>query len=61
MNIAKQLRNKNIAEYLLYMWQTEDILRANHCDIDQLRKNVIAQFPASEQRNRNGGTTTWPT
>ena len=49
MNIAKQLRNKNIAEYLLYMWQTEDILRANHCDIDQLRKNVIAQFPASEQ------------
>ncbi|MBR2242341.1 MAG: DUF4924 family protein, partial [Prevotella sp.] len=28
MYIAKELRKKNIAEYLLYMWQVEDLLRA---------------------------------
>ena len=28
MFTAKQLREENIAEYLLYMWQLEDIFRA---------------------------------
>lgn len=47
--IADQLREKNIAEYLIYMWQTEDLLRANHCDIDQISKNVIAPFGLDEK------------
>ena len=34
MFIARQLQDKNRAEYLLYMWQVEDILRAHQCDID---------------------------
>ena len=29
MKIASQKRKENIAEYLLYMWQIEDIIRAN--------------------------------
>ena len=33
MFIAKQLKEKNIAEYLLYMWQVEDLLRANELDL----------------------------
>ena len=33
MKIAQQLKEKNIAEYLIYMWQVEDLLRANGCDI----------------------------
>ncbi|RKW59613.1 MAG: DUF4924 family protein, partial [Prevotella sp.] len=28
MYIAKQLREKSIAEYILYMWQIEDLIRA---------------------------------
>ena len=28
--IARQLKEKNIAEYLIYMWQEEDLIRANH-------------------------------
>ena len=28
--IAQQLKEKNIAEYLIYMWQEEDLIRANH-------------------------------
>lgn len=44
MFIAEQLRKQNIAEYLLYMWQVEDIIRANGCDMERLRKNYLSQF-----------------
>jgi flagellin-specific chaperone FliS len=41
MYIASQKRKENIAEYLLYMWQIEDIIRANNLDIDKIRATVI--------------------
>ena len=31
MFIANELRKTNIAEYLLYMWQVEDTIRAFDC------------------------------
>ena len=34
MFVASQKRKENIAEYLLYMWQIEDLIRANNLDID---------------------------
>ena len=46
MIIAKRKRKENIAEYLLYMWQIEDIIRANNLDIESIRKNVIDRFDA---------------
>lgn len=49
MKIAQALKGKNIAEYLLYMWQVEDLMRANDCDPDKLKANVIAQFPAEDR------------
>lgn len=49
MKIAKQLKEKNIAEYLIYMWQVEDLLRANGCDLDRLRQNLISHYPAEDQ------------
>lgn len=49
MKIAQTLKEKNIAEYLLYMWQVEDLIRANDCDPDKLKANVIAQFPAEDR------------
>ena len=33
MIVAKQKRKENIAEYLLYMWQVEDLIRANQFDL----------------------------
>lgn len=36
MLIAGELRKSNIAEYLLYMWQVEDLIRANGFDPDRL-------------------------
>ena len=49
MKIAQQLKEKNIAEYLMYMWQVEDMIRANKCDIDEIRRNIISRYPAEEQ------------
>ncbi|MDE5988170.1 MAG: DUF4924 family protein [Duncaniella sp.] len=44
MYIASQKHKENIAEYLLYMWQIEDIIRANRLDIEKIEKNVIDRF-----------------
>ncbi len=41
MYIASSKRKENIAEYLLYMWQIEDIIRANDFDIDKIKQTVI--------------------
>ncbi|MCM1029058.1 MAG: DUF4924 family protein [Pseudoflavonifractor sp.] len=45
MIIASAKRKENIAEYILYMWQVEDIIRANDLDIDKIKANVIDRFP----------------
>jgi len=37
MFIAQKLKQSNIAEYLIYMWQIEDLIRAAECDIDKLK------------------------
>lgn len=44
MLIAKELRKKSIAEYLLYMWQIEDIIRAYQCSLTKIRKEYIDKF-----------------
>ena len=49
MKIAQHLREKNIAEYLIYMWQTEDLIRANGCDLDKVDAQIVSQFPPEEQ------------
>ncbi len=49
MLVASQKRKENIAEYLLYMWQIEDIIRANGLDLDKIRKNVIPLFTADDK------------
>ena len=44
MFIAQELRKKSIAEYLLYMWQIEDIIRAYDCSLTRLRREYIGRF-----------------
>ena len=44
MYIAKKLREESVSEYLLYMWQVEDMIRANGCDIDKLEQTVVAAY-----------------
>lgn len=52
MIIASQKRKENIAEYLLYMWQIEDMIRANGLDIDKIRKNIIDRFDSLTPEQR---------
>lgn len=49
MLIAKQLKKENIAEYLLYMWQIEDLIRANKFDIELIKQNVVDKFNQPEE------------
>ena len=52
MYIASQKRKENIAEYLLYMWQIEDMIRANGLDIEKIRKNVIDRYDLDEAQRK---------
>ncbi len=49
MIIAQQKRKDNIAEYLLYMWQVEDIIRANNFDMENICRTVIASYDQPEE------------
>lgn len=52
MFIASQKRKDNIAEYLLYMWQIEDIIRANGLDIDRITATIINHFGLADEQRR---------
>lgn len=40
MFVSRQLKEKNIAEYLIYMWQIEDLIRANGCDMEKIKSTI---------------------
>lgn len=48
MFIAQQLRKQNIVEYLLYMWQIEDLIRAFEFDMDKVEKHIIAPYQLAD-------------
>jgi len=50
MYISQQLRKENIAEYLLYMWQVEDIIRAYGCSLSRIRREYISRFDYTEEQ-----------
>ena len=51
MYIAEQLKKKNVSEYLLYMWQVEDTLRAYGLDAEKMATEYIPQFKLDDERN----------
>lgn len=50
MFIAQELRKKSIAEYLLYMWQMEDLIRAYGCSLARIRREYIDQFDYTDEQ-----------
>ena len=50
MFIAQELRKKNIAEYLLYMWQVEDTIRAFGCSLGRIRREYVDRFDYSDEQ-----------
>ncbi len=49
MIIAKRLREENIVEYLLYMWQVEDIIRAYDCSLARMKEEYITRFDTTDE------------
>ena len=41
MQIARKTRETNIAEHVLYMFQIEDLIRANNFDIDSITYSIL--------------------
>lgn len=50
MYISQELRKRNIAEYLLYMWQVEDIIRAYGCSLARIRREYIDKFDYTDEQ-----------
>jgi len=44
MLVAHEKLKTNIVEYILYMYHIEDMIRANHFNIEELERNVISKY-----------------
>ena len=53
MFIAQELRKTNIAEYLLYMWQIEDTIRAFGCSLSRIRHEYIDRFDYTDEQKED--------
>ena len=49
MIIAQQKMKENIVEYLLFMWQVEDLIRANRFDLEKIRQTLVNQYDQPEE------------
>ncbi len=52
MLVAQEKRNTNIAEYILYMWQVEDLLRACLFDADLIQEKLVSRFSPDEKTGK---------
>lgn len=50
MFVAKELRKKSIAEYLLYMWQIENIIRVYDCSLSRISREYIDKFGYTDEQ-----------
>ena len=50
MIIADRLRQTNRGEYILYMWQLEDLIRSYGCSFEELEKHYLKGFQLDEER-----------
>lgn len=49
MIVAQTKRRENICEYLLYMWQVEDMIRAVGCSIEGIQQHILPRYEVSEE------------
>ena len=50
MLIAEQKRKESISEYIIFMYQTEDLIRAYNFDLEEIYKYVIQHFPVEDNK-----------
>ena len=49
MLVAKQKRKENIAEYILYMYQIEDLIRAFKLDMNLIQDRLVVNYKVDEK------------
>lgn len=49
MLIAQKKRKENIAEYILYLYQVENLIRAFQLDIDLIWKELVSKYNADDK------------
>lgn len=47
-SIAEKKKSQNIGEYLIYMYQMEDLIRSYQGNMDEIKQYVISHYPVSE-------------
>ena len=52
MYIARQKRKENIAEYILYLWQLEDLLRALQFSPEAIYSQLVARQERTEEEKQ---------
>lgn len=52
MITASAKKRENIAEYVLYMWQIEDLIRAYGLDIDKIKENIVDRHTGISDEQR---------
>jgi len=52
MIIAKEKKASNIIEFVLYMWQIEDLIRSFKFDFDAIDQTIISQFQVDPATNK---------
>ena len=49
MIIAREKRKNNIVEYILYLWQVEDLIRAMQLNLLEIEKKIVSQYEGDEK------------
>jgi hypothetical protein len=50
MIVAQEKRKTNISEYIIYMWQIEDMIRALKFDMDRIQEVLINHYNVEEKQ-----------
>ena len=46
--IAERKKSQNIGEYLVYMYQMEDLIRSYQGNMEEIGQYVVSHYPVSE-------------
>lgn len=48
MFVAQKKRKESIVEYVLYMWNVEDLIRANGLDMKRIDETIVAKYDVDD-------------
>lgn len=51
-SVAENKKSQNIAEYIIYMYQMEDLIRSYQGNPEEIKKYVVEKYPVSEEEKK---------